>query len=534
MHAPLFLFLIASSHGSSKSGDTTIRVKCSSGLKGDFAYRTCAAFCKPGHETTHCRYCKCMECTICGGTIQSVASTKEANRSKVGRKGSRSPIATAAAAASATTSTSPEASEAPVTARTDQGQGKLPSQLVASSESSEATLSSKGRYKWYLMIAGAIALLIALLHELRYGKQWFMASLPPNAETEPMNPEGLGTPTAGALPAPKADRDLLTAEYRVRALCVSFLCLQYAVYALLRRYSTGMLKEPWSPASVLGMGEIIKFTVSATMISQSRGASEAPPGALPIRLRWLIRNSAKMAVPAFLYLAMNFLGFVSLRRVDAGTFAIMQQSKVFFTALLQRIMLNRVLSVPKWCTLTLLVLGVSLISIHSQPSHACPRGPLTLLSPPWRRGSSTSMETSSYVLGVLAVLTDSALSGFATVYFEKVLKTTVLTVWDRNLQLASWSIAIYLPWALYDQPTQPLYGWSLVTVLLALLGAGGGILVALVIKHADSLAKNLATASSIVITTSASYLMFGGPMSTESVIGCFIVIIAGYTYQTVA
>ena len=123
---------------------------------------------------------------------------------------------------------------------------------------------------------------------------------------------------------------------------------------------------------------------------------------------------------------------------------------------------------------------------------------------------------------------------YATVYFERVLKTSVLTVWDRNLQLAFWSALIYVPWALYDHPTAPLHGWSLVTLLLALLGALGGILVALVIKHADGLAKSLSTASSIVLTTAASYVLFAGPMSTPIVIGSLIVVVAGYTYQKVA
>ena len=73
----------------------------------------------------------------------------------------------------------------------------------------------------------------------------------------------------------------------------------------------------------------------------------------------------------------------------------------------------------------------------------------------------------------------------------------------------------------------------LVTLLFALLGALGGILVALVIKHADGLAKNLATASSIVLTTAAGHVLFGGPMSTAIIIGSMIVVVAGYTYQKV-
>ena len=66
------------------------------------------------------------------------------------------------------------------------------------------------------------------------------------------------------------------------------------------------------------------------------------------RLSWLLSNSVKMAVPAGIYLAMNMLGFVSLHRIDAGTFAVVQQSKIFFTALFGRIFLGRVLSQPKF------------------------------------------------------------------------------------------------------------------------------------------------------------------------------------------
>jgi len=70
--------------------------------------------------------------------------------------------------------------------------------------------------------------------------------------------------------------------------------------------------------------------------------------------------------------------------------------------------------------------------------------------------------------------------------------------------------------------------------LLALLGAAGGVLVALVIKHADGLAKNLATASSIVLTTLASHYFFSGPMSVPIGLSCLVVIVSGYIYQQIA
>ena len=53
------------------------------------------------------------------------------------------------------------------------------------------------------------------------------------------------------------------------------------------------------------------------------------------------------------------------------------------------------------------------------------------------------------------------------------LKTSVLTVWDRNLQLAFYSMLIYGPWTIYDNPTNPFRGWSLVTVVVAVRGRVG-------------------------------------------------------------
>ena len=58
--------------------------------------------------------------------------------------------------------------------------------------------------------------------------------------------------------------------------CVTFPCVQYSVYALLRRYATGVLKEGWSSASVLGVGEALKFAISLGMMAANEEGSESP------------------------------------------------------------------------------------------------------------------------------------------------------------------------------------------------------------------------------------------------------------------
>jgi hypothetical protein len=72
--------------------------------------------------------------------------------------------------------------------------------------------------------------------------------------------------------------------------------------------------------------------------------------------------------------------------------------------------------------------------------------------------------------------------------------------------------------------------WSLLTIIVAILGAAGGILVAATLKYADAILKTLATAGSIVISTLLGYFFLGGPLNVVIVIGACAVILAIFNY----
>jgi len=229
-----------------------------------------------------------------------------------------------------------------------------------------------------------------------------------------------------------------------------------------------------------------------------------------------------MLVPAAIYLAMNILGFLSLKYIDAATFAIIAQMKVFTTAIFSVVILNRRLHLRKWRALLTLTLGVVLISHEAMPKAVGKDG-----------DAKMRLAYVEYLFGLAASFGDVALSGFVSIYFEKVLKskTETYSVWDRNFQLAFWSIIIYTPIMLYDNPRRPFQGWTAMAGVCAFVGGVGGVLVALSIKYADSIMKTIATTGAIVFTTILNAAFLDGPFTLPIMAGAVIVMVSVCNYN---
>ncbi len=129
------------------------------------------------------------------------------------------------------------------------------------------------------------------------------------------------------------------------------------------------------------------------------------------------------------------------------------------------------------------------------------------------------------------------MSGFASIYFEKVVKTdegqSRLTIWERNFQLALGSFPIYLAFILTDGGGEAGYfgGWTKITFALAMLGAGGGLLVALSIKYGDAILKTLATTGAIILSSLLDHLFLGGPLTISMVLAGCVVITSIFNYS---
>lgn len=164
--------------------------------------------------------------------------------------------------------------------------------------------------------------------------------------------------------------------------------------------------------------------------------------------------------------------------------------------------------------------------------------------------ASKSYQEQKRWVGVLAVLGACCTSGFGGVYFELVLKPRQSTstedgsqqprpppsVWAKNVQLSTFALVIALTTAFLKDHAAILkdgffQGYSPLVVLVITLEAGGGLVVAAVIKYADNILKSFATAVSIVTSTIVSMVVFGFLISKLFIGGSLFVFVAIYLYQ---
>merc|ERR1719229_1909324 len=152
----------------------------------------------------------------------------------------------------------------------------------------------------------------------------------------------------------------------------------------------------------------------------------------------------------------------------------------------------------------------------------------------------------------MAMLAIGSISGFAGVMTELLLKNKSfgkeeetaslkpkLSIWDRNIQLAFWSIIFGAIAIMFDKfminpedAANSLFdGWSKITVLLVILWTMGGLLVALTIKYTNVIIKGFASAISLILICICGYLFLGDYLDVVFVIGATVTIIATFNYN---
>ena len=134
------------------------------------------------------------------------------------------------------------------------------------------------------------------------------------------------------------------------------------------------------------------------------------------------------------------------------------------------------------------------------------------------------------------------ISGYSAIYFESMLKRSKehITIWERNFQLALFSI-IFLVAVVVGESVQDgaemhevhtglFQGWTWLAVVISIVQALGGLLVAATLKYADAILKTLATSGAIVISAIVNWILLGGTLDMFVSMGCISTILAIFNY----
>lgn len=181
--------------------------------------------------------------------------------------------------------------------------------------------------------------------------------------------------------------------------------------------------------------------------------------------------------------------------------------------------LRKKLISTQWASLVFLIAGVVFVQLAASD------------------GVDSSKDTNGQnpFLGLMAALGACVLSGFAGIYFEKILKGSDVSVWMRNVQLSLLSLPFGLITCLLNDGGQIVEsgffrGYDLFIWYLVVLQAGGGLIVAVVVKYADNILKGFATSLAIIISCVASIYIFDFQLTLSFTLGAALVICSIFLY----
>lgn len=302
----------------------------------------------------------------------------------------------------------------------------------------------------------------------------------------------------------------------------SLVCLavQNTALILMMRYVRTQKGDMFMATTAVIMSEAFKVFAALSIILYQEGNIRS-------WLQHLIDNiikqpidCLKISIPSIIYVLQNNLLYVAVSNLDAATYQVTYQLKILTTAIFSVFMLKKQISKLQWIGLVLLFIGVSVVQL--QPSEAKQKTPSSVEQKP--------------ALGFLCVVISCVMSGFAGVYFEKILKGTKASVWIRNVQLGVLGVFIgFITMEINDgaKVTEKgfFFGYSNAVWFVILLQSFGGLCVAVVVKYADNILKGFATSAAIILSCIASIFFFDFTLTLQFTFGASLVMYSVYMYS---
>jgi UDP-sugar transporter A1/2/3 len=219
------------------------------------------------------------------------------------------------------------------------------------------------------------------------------------------------------------------------------------------------------------------------------------------------------------------------------------------------VILHRKLSNSKWTALAILTVGIALVVLPKNALASWFGEEIIAVDV----SETNKIGNQSNAKGLFSVLAACILSGLAGVYFEKIVKNTApnkdndqerktnhalfdpeqnvkTQLWIRNIQLSLFSVLLGSVFVVGLQDGPAIWengffqNYSLLTWIVILIQAGGGLIVGLVVRYADNILKGFATSISIILSSLISYWLFDFEFTIAFGLGALFVVYATFLY----
>jgi UDP-sugar transporter A1/2/3 len=308
----------------------------------------------------------------------------------------------------------------------------------------------------------------------------------------------------------------------IKFIAMALLTIQNSSLTLLMRYSRSEPAEKqYLPSTCVITTEAAKLLVSVFLLRRERG-DDSTTGT-PANKDFDLVEMGKSAIPAALYVVQNNLAFVALQNLDAVLYQVVSQGKILTTALFSMLILGKTFNKSQWASILLLFVGIVVVQFDDIKKAAGAAG-----------ASSTG---GNHAVGMLAVVGMLCCSAGAGVYFEKILKGSPVSIWARNCHLAGIGIVSGLGGIAMTADLDIVlergffHGYRPLTWSIVALLALGGLLIAVVIKHADSMMKCFATSMAIIVSCVVSIIFLHFELTVSIAVGTVMVNAAVHFYS---
>ncbi|CAL1386227.1 unnamed protein product [Linum trigynum] len=235
----------------------------------------------------------------------------------------------------------------------------------------------------------------------------------------------------------------------------------------------------------------------------------------------LVRSLTASGLPAAIYALQNSLLQISYKNLDSLTFSILNQTKIFFTALFTYIILRQKQSIQQIGALFLLIMAAVLLSVGEGSS----------------KGTTSSNPDQILFYGIVPVLVASVLSGLASSlcqWASQVKKHSSYLMTIEMSIVGSLCLLVSMTKSPDGEAIRKygfFHGWTPLTLIPVLANALGGILVGLVTSQAGGVRKGFVIVSALLVTALLQLVFEGKSPSAYCVVALPLVLTSISVYQ---